>query len=76
MKILVLSDLHLSHSPYSAVQHGARVDAQADVVVLAGDIDDGLGGFRWARETFPDKPLDMVAGNHEFEWLPLGAPPR
>jgi hypothetical protein len=66
LKILVLSDLHLSYSPYSAVQHGARVDACADVVVLAGDIDDGLGGFRWARETFPDKPLVMVAGNHEF----------
>jgi hypothetical protein len=45
MKILVLSDLHLSHSHYSAVQHGARVDAQADVVVLAGDIDDGWVGF-------------------------------
>ena len=66
MKILILSDLHLSHHSFSAVIDGQRIDEQADVVVLAGDIDDGLGGFRWAREAFPDKPIVMVAGNHEF----------
>lgn len=66
MKILVLSDLHLTHMPFSAVQDGVRIDAEVDVVVLAGDIDEGVGGFRWARETFPDKPIVMVSGNHEF----------
>ena len=66
MKILVLSDLHLAHLSFPAVHAGERIDAQADVVVLAGDIDDGVGGFRWARETFPDKPIVYVAGNHEF----------
>ena len=66
MKILVLSDLHLAHLSVPAVHAGERIDAQADVVVLAGDIDDGVGGFRWARETFPDKPIVYVAGNHEF----------
>lgn len=66
MKILVLSDLHLSHRPFPVVMDGSRIDVHADVVVLAGDIDDGLGGFRWARESFPDKPVVMVAGNHEF----------
>lgn len=66
MNILVLSDLHLAHLSFPAVHDGERIDAQADVVVLAGDIDDGAGGFRWARETFPDKPVVMVAGNHEF----------
>jgi Icc-related predicted phosphoesterase len=45
---------------------GVRLDSHADVVVLAGDITEGLGGFRWARESFPDKPIVMVAGNHEF----------
>ena len=65
MKILVLSDIHLSHHHLSAVQNGRRIDEQADVVVLAGDIDDGLGGFRWARETFEDKPIVMVAGSDE-----------
>lgn len=65
-KILVLSDLHLSHHSFSVMMDGKRIDEHADVVVLAGDIDDGLGGFRWAREAFPDKPIVMVAGNHEF----------
>ena len=66
MKILVLSDLHLTHMPFFALHEGVRVDQEADVVVLAGDIDEGVGGFRWARETFPDKPIVMVAGNHEY----------
>lgn len=66
MKILVLSDLHLAHLPFSALHDGRRIDEHADVVVLAGDIDDGVGGFRWARETFADKPIVMVSGNHEF----------
>lgn len=66
MKILVLSDLHLSHRPFPVVIGGTRIDEHADVVVLAGDINDGLGGISWAREAFPDKPIVMVAGNHEF----------
>ena len=66
MKALVLSDLHLSHRPFAVVIDAARIDSNADVVVLAGDLDDGLGGIRWARESFPDKPIVMVAGNHEF----------
>ena len=51
MKILVLSDLHLAHLAFSALHEGRRIDEEADVVVLAGDIDDGVCGFRWARET-------------------------
>ncbi len=66
MKLLVLSDLHLSHRTFASTHDGSRIDAMADVVVLAGDIDDGIGGFRWARESFLDKPIVMVAGNHEF----------
>ncbi len=66
MKILILSDLHLGHHTFQTDVDGKRIDADADVVVLAGDIDDGLGGIRWARESFPDKPIVMVAGNHEF----------
>ena len=62
MKILVLSDLYLAHLHFLAEHAGERIDAQADVVVLAGDIDDGASGFRWARETFPDKAVVYVAG--------------
>ena len=66
MKLQVLSDLHLAHLPLPAMHNGSHIDAQADVVVLAGDIDDGVVGLRWASETFPDKPVVYVAGNHEF----------
>lgn len=47
-------------------EDGRRVDAEADLVILAGDIHVGVRGIRWARETFPDKPVIYVAGNHEF----------
>lgn len=66
MKILVLSDLHLAHLSFAPLHDSRRIDEDADVVVLAGDIDDGVGGFRWGREAFPDKPIVYVAGNHEF----------
>ena len=65
MKLLVLSDLHLTHQGFDVVHEGQRVDANADVVVLAGDIHEGIAGLRWARESF-DLPIVMVAGNHEF----------
>lgn len=60
MKILVLSDLHLEFSNFIAAQ------VQVDVVVLAGDIHKSNLGIYWARETWPDKPIVYVAGNHEF----------
>ncbi len=37
-----------------------------DVIVLAGDIHQGLDGLRWARERFPAMPIIYVPGNHEF----------
>ena len=37
-----------------------------DVVVLAGDIAEGLHGIRWARETFIMKEIVYIAGNHEY----------
>ncbi len=79
MKLLVLSDLHVEMRPFSPVIEGRRIDEQADVVVLAGDIHGGARGLRWARETFPDKPIVYVAGNHEFyeqHWTQLLDPLR
>lgn len=67
-KLLVLSDLHLESNAFEPDAHAM---AAADVVVLAGDIQPGDGGIRWAREVFGDKPIIYVAGNHEFyggEW--------
>lgn len=40
-------------------------DSDADVVILAGDIDGGFESVRWAMRTF-DKPAIFVAGNHEL----------
>lgn len=60
MKILTLSDLHLELSSFTP----QVVDV--DVVVLSGDIHKGNLGIYWARETWPDKPIVYVAGNHEF----------
>lgn len=66
MKLLVLSDLHLGFGPLDLVIDGRRIDAEADIVVLVGDIHEGTAGLTWARESFPDKPIVYVAGNHEF----------
>ncbi len=40
--------------------------ADADVVILVGDIGVGMDGLRWAESRFPDKPVIYVPGNHEF----------
>lgn len=66
MKLLVLSDLHTDIWEMDAVVDGRRIDEQADVVVLAGDIHEGVAAPEWARKTFPDKPIVLVAGNHEL----------
>ncbi len=60
MKIRVLSDLHLEFQDWNPP------DAQADIIVLAGDIHSGTRGVEWARRQFPVTPIVYVAGNHEF----------
>ena len=63
MKLLVLSDLHIEVSAFTPDPE--VVDA-ADVVVLAGDIHNGAQAAVWARQTFADKPVVLVSGNHEL----------
>lgn len=60
MKIRVLSDLHLEFQDWHPP------DAEADIVVLAGDIHSGTRGVEWARQHFPVEPIVYVPGNHEF----------
>ena len=64
MKIQLLSDLHLEHSH----RHPPFVlpATDADVVVLAGDIDNGTLAIDWAERTFPDQAVLYVPGNHEY----------
>ncbi|AXK67092.1 metallophosphoesterase [Burkholderia sp. IDO3] len=62
MKIRVLSDLHLESNQPDTIVH-----ADADLVVLAGDIHNHAEGLRWAAETFdPGVPVVYVPGNHEY----------
>jgi len=60
MKLHVLNDLHLEFEDFDPPE------TDADVVVLAGDIDVGLEGLHWIEARFPDAPVIYVPGNHEF----------
>ncbi|MGE4579265.1 MAG: metallophosphoesterase [Desulfuromonadales bacterium] len=76
MKLLILSDLHFEFempapgvSTYTqTAQRDAMVETakKADVIVLAGDTYTKGRGPKVARDMFSDKPIIMVAGNHEF----------
>lgn len=60
MKILVLSDLHNEFTVFEPIE------TDADVIVLAGDIDNGDAGLKWARKTWPARKIVYVIGNHEY----------
>ena len=66
MKIQLLSDLH--NEFYRGQQTPPIAQTDADLVVLAGDIDMGLAGLAWARDEAQrlGKSVLYVAGNHEF----------
>ena len=73
MKIQLLSDLHnefLRHRKLvpGHLWAGEIPQTDADVIILAGDIDVGLQGVQWAlRESERlAKPIIYVPGNHEF----------
>lgn len=60
-KVRVLSDLHVEFGELDVPR------AEADVVVLAGDIHIGLDSARWSR-ALAEKlgiPVVLIAGNHE-----------
>ncbi|NWL79578.1 serine/threonine protein phosphatase [Pseudomonas taiwanensis] len=65
MRIHLLSDLH---NEFRVFQPAA---IEADVVILAGDIDTGVRGITWARQAF-SCPVLYVPGNHEFYGGHLG----
>lgn len=65
MRIWPLSDLHLELTRgWDLPQGNARPDF--DVMVVAGDVMPGFArGVRWVAERVRDRPVVMVAGNHE-----------
>ncbi len=73
MKIQLLSDLHnefLRSGKDCAGHHwsGSITETDADVIVLAGDVDVGTKGAEWAVSESDrlGKPILYVPGNHEF----------
>ncbi|WP_316829257.1 metallophosphoesterase [Pedobacter aquatilis] len=60
MRIKIISDLHQ--------EFGISVQdfKNADLVILAGDINTGTKGIAWAKEYIKDKPVLYVMGNHEY----------
>jgi hypothetical protein len=59
MRVHVLADLHLE---FGSVEIPST---DADIVVLAGDIDVGRKGLEWIKSHFRDRPVIYVLGNHE-----------
>jgi predicted phosphodiesterase len=57
MKIQAFSDVHLETGPFRPA------DTNADVIVAAGDIEEGMAGLEWLRTL--GKPVIYVGGNHE-----------
>lgn len=68
MKIHILSDLHNEFSRESSKNarpvYTPSIE-DADVVILAGDIDTQNRGVEWAKKTF-HCPVIYVPGNHEY----------
>ncbi len=62
MRLAVLSDLHLEFGPFTPPE----ALLSADLVILAGDIHNGVQALDWARRSFPDQTIVQIAGNHEF----------
>ncbi|HZM04226.1 MAG TPA: metallophosphoesterase [Candidatus Saccharimonadales bacterium] len=60
MRLHVFSDLHLEFAP------AELPPTNADIIVVAGDLDLGYEGCRWLRYYIPTKPVIYVLGNHEF----------
>ncbi|QVW25573.1 metallophosphoesterase family protein [Pseudomonas hormoni] len=59
MKLQIYSDLHTEFARFDPAP------SEADVVILAGDIDLKSRGVKWANEVF-QCPVIYVCGNHEY----------
>lgn len=68
MKLLLQSDLHNELLRRRGIEPDALPATDADVVVLAGDIDEGMAGVYWAVDQARalGRPLLYVPGNHEY----------
>lgn len=75
MRILAMSDLHLSKKPWQ-VRKALAMGKDAELVLLAGDLVNDGTPEQWARmqtciaEVLPDTPVLAVAGNHDYPRRP------
>ena len=60
MKFRIYSDLHLEFASFTPPS------GDFDAVILAGDIFIKGRGLEWAKESFPDRSVIYVMGNHEY----------
>ncbi len=60
MKVQIISDLH---QEFGITQ---LCFDNADLVILAGDINLGTKGISWIKQAIPDKPVIYILGNHEY----------
>ena len=60
MRIQILSDLHSEFEEFNPP------NTNADVIVLAGDINIGSKGLEWTMDRFPATQVIYVLGNHEY----------
>jgi hypothetical protein len=60
MRVRILSDLHREFG------HTEIPRLEADLILLAGDIDTKQNARPWIREFVVEKPTAYICGNHEF----------
>ena len=60
MKIQIISDLH---QEFGLTELSFD---NAEVVVIAGDVNLGIKGLHWIQSRIKDKPVIYVLGNHEY----------
>ena len=63
MKIRIMSDIH---NHIKTFQPSNNNDNEAEVVILADDIDVKGRSVPWIERAFPGKVVLLVFGNHEF----------
>jgi predicted phosphodiesterase len=70
IKIGLVSDLHTEFWRHSDTQNIAEVIqrrlADADLILMPGDIGVGIASATLAKLIFPNHPVYLLAGNHEF----------
>ena len=75
MRLLVMSDLHLSKKPWQ-VRKALKMGVDADAVLLVGDLTNDGTPEQMAlvqqsiAEVLPDTPVLAVPGNHDYPHLP------